>query len=335
MWTPRHPPARMLRLLAIAAVALGLAACSTPAPQAARATWLAMGTRLDVRVARCKDPNRLTPDQIAKVIQAAEQRHSTWIPDSELSRLNTCRDVARVSSELLAELEQVLEISLRWKGAFHPGLGLWVLESGVRTGKLKPIPESLGRPPAFGRAQGTSGATALAAALKDRRWVFEEGGFAKGLALDLAAEKAEHHRCELELNFGGQVAHRGAEPIRVQIASPSKRDEPWVEITLQNASVATSGQSENPGHLLDPASGRPVPSNGSATAIHASALEADIASTAVAVLGAKADSASGLAQAIPPGIDWVYLHADGRAWAPLRLKARIQSLKPLKWQWVD
>jgi thiamine biosynthesis lipoprotein ApbE len=300
-------------------------------PQLAHATWLVMGTRLEVRASGCKDPKRITPERVAKLIQETERRYSTWTPDSELSRLNAGRDVAKASPELVAELETVLKVSSRWKGAFHPGLGRWVLASGVRTGSLRPIPESLGRPPEFvGRGVG--------AVLKDPRWVFEEGGFAKGLALDLAAEQAGapgQDACELEANLGGQILHRGAKPIRVQIASPTDRSRPWVEITIQNASIATSGQSENPGHLIDPTTGQPVASQGSATAIHGSALEADIASTALAVIGSKAGLGLEASRVVPPGVDWIYLHPDGRAWAPARLKTRIQSLAPLKWQWVD
>lgn len=288
---------------------------------AAAATWLVMGTVAQIQGSPC-----LTSEQAFREIQEVETRYSTWKDDSELSKLNRERKLA-IGSRLGPELTTVLELSQKWSGAFHPGLGRWILASGVRQGKAPSLPalHALGIPPA---ALGVS----LKQALGDPRFVFEEGGFAKGLALDQARNKirpTRGSRCRLEINLGGQTLVWGRS-ARVRIASPSDRNEPWVELTLKDASVATSGQSEQPGHLLDPRTGLPSPNRGSATVIHPSALEADIASTALAILGPKSLH-------IPPQLDWIYLEPEGHATAPARLRAKyqIRSLRPLRWTWVD
>jgi len=54
---------------------------------------------------------------------------------------------------------------------------------------------------------------------------------------------------------------------------------------VHGVSVATSGASERPGHVLDPRTGVPVPDWGSVTIVSADALGADALSTALYVMG--------------------------------------------------
>ena len=102
-----------------------------------------------------------------------------------------------------------------------------------------------------------------------------------------------------------------------------------MELEIRDRSLATSGQSEQPGHLLDPRTGLPSPLEGSATVIHPSALEADIGATAIAVIGP--DPAK-----IPREIDWIYLFPDGKAVAPARVRTlyRLKNLRKLRWTWL-
>jgi thiamine biosynthesis lipoprotein len=115
---------------------------------------------------------------------------------------------------------------------------------------------------------------------RDAKGTIDEGGFGKGYALDrmLALTPGD-----VVINFGGQIAVRGAH--EVSIADPRHRQRPLVTLTLRNASLSTSSDSEQPGHILDPATGRSVPSWGSVSVIDASALRADALSTALYVMG--------------------------------------------------
>jgi thiamine biosynthesis lipoprotein len=108
----------------------------------------------------------------------------------------------------------------------------------------------------------------------------DEGGFGKGYALDRMLALTEG---DAVINFGGQIAVRGAR--EVAIAHPLHRDRPAVTLTLRDASLSTSSDSEQPGHILDPATGRPIPSWGSVSVIDSSAFRADALSTALYVMG--------------------------------------------------
>lgn len=109
---------------------------------------------------------------------------------------------------------------------------------------------------------------------------FEAGAFGKGYALDrmLALTSGD-----ATIDFGGQLIVRGTR--EVAIANPSDRQKPLLALTIVNASLSTSGDSEQPGHIFDPRTGRSVRRRGSVSVIAKDALTADILSTALYVMG--------------------------------------------------
>jgi thiamine biosynthesis lipoprotein ApbE len=280
-----------------------------------------MGTWLDYEGPAGEESLR-SSELLFQSIRDSELLLSTWRTDTELARINSGRtDWKR--SVLFPELDRVLLWSGRLNGAFHAGLGKWILASRIREGKVD--------------------ASALARLNRVKRiprqpsdpdWVWEEGGFGKGLALDKAAEavgasgKPPH---EWSLNFGGQILHRGAGRRTVAIAHPQKRSSEMGRLWIQNESIATSGQAENPGHLLDPRSGKIVPDEGSATVIHPSALIADIAATALAVLGPKKTQEWWTRVSSQPefaGLQWVWVERSGRVTASAGLRERWWDAPP-------
>lgn len=114
---------------------------------------------------------------------------------------------------------------------------------------------------------------------RDRRSV-DSGGFGKGYALDRMLALT---RGEAMIDFGGQLVVRGTHDVA--IADPVRRDQPLLALTLADASLSTSGDSEQPGHIKDPRNGESVRSRGSVSVIAADALTADILSTALYVMG--------------------------------------------------
>jgi thiamine biosynthesis lipoprotein len=199
-----------------------------------------------------------------------ESMLSTWIEDSELSRVNRG---AEPSAELRALLDQALEWSRRTNGAFDPRIGHLVQRGGRAA-----------RPPAPdvpSGAETTPSSETLAGSGRDARPpIWEEGAFGKGYALDrmLALTSGD-----AVFDFGGQIIVRGA--LDVTIADPTNRVKPVLAFTLENASLSTSGDSEKPGHIIDPRTERSVPSRGSVSVIADDALAADILSTALYVMG--------------------------------------------------
>jgi len=132
--------------------------------------------------------------------------------------------------------------------------------------------------------------------------LIDEGGFGKGYALDrmLAVTAGD-----AVINFGGQIDVRGSQ--EVAIAHPLHRDKPLVTLILRDASLSTSSDSEQPGHIVDPATGKSVPSWGSASVIDHSAFRADALSTALYVMGPE----RGLAWARAHDVTAVFISQSG------------------------
>jgi thiamine biosynthesis lipoprotein len=121
----------------------------------------------------------------------------------------------------------------------------------------------------------------------------DTGGFGKGAALRAAAAAlAGAGIRDAALNFGGQllVVGRDADgtPWPVPVAHPSARTRPAALLWASGRSVSTSSQSERPGHILDPRTGRPVPAWGSVTVVAKDPAVADMLSTALFVMGPEA-----------------------------------------------
>ncbi len=145
------------------------------------------------------------------------------------------------------------------------------------------------------------GSSADPAAAQRDKLQFDEGGFGKGYTLDRMLALT---RGEAMINFGGQIIVRGAR--EVAIAHPRHRDRPILTLTLKDASLSTSSNSER-AHIIDPATGKPVPARGSVSVIHPSALRADALSTALVVMGPD----RGLAWARAQGITAVFISESG------------------------
>jgi thiamine biosynthesis lipoprotein len=119
------------------------------------------------------------------------------------------------------------------------------------------------------------------------------------------------------LNFGGQIllfgsatpAARAAGLDEIVVAAPDpSAAASAAAFAAGDGSVSTSGDSEKPGHLVDPRTGRVSRFHGSATVRAASGLRADALSTALFVLGPS----EGVAFAARRGIAALYVFRDGR-----------------------
>jgi len=188
-----------------------------------------------------------------------ESMLSTWRDDTELARVNRG---AEPSPELAALLAITEEYSRETDGAFNPRIRALLNKAGVRQG------------------DGDG---------------YEEGAFAKGYVIDRMLEILTNAGAtHAVINFGGQIGTLGK--TEVTIADPKHRDRPVLSLTLNKRSLSTSSGSEKPGHIIDPRTGKSVLSRGSVSVISDSALEADILSTALFVMGRKR------------GLEWARAH---------------------------
>lgn len=143
------------------------------------------------------------------------------------------------------------------------------------------------------------------------------GGVAKGYALEKAVEilKKENQK-EAYLNFGGSVYYLSNSLKPVGIKKPFSENEIAAELLVKNLAVTTAGNYERCftkdnefyHHIIDSKTGLPV-NNGvsSVTVVSSSAIEGDIYSTALFVMGKE----KGIEFANKNGISAVFILEDG------------------------
>lgn len=222
---------------------LGINSAASAAPLS-RSRYL-MGTLLEATVDGPEDAPALEAafGEVARL----ERLLSTYRPDSEVSRLNA--GAGSPAREVSEDLWLLLAASSK----------AWAASGGL----FDPTYGSSEPARGFGRLGLDSGRRKVFLPLGAR---LDFGGVGKGYALDAAAAvlRARGVRRAL-LNFGGQVYALG----RWTVETPAGR------FALEDASAATSGDSERPGHIVDPATGLSRRGPATATVILASATEAD------------------------------------------------------------
>lgn len=256
-----------------------------------------MGTRLRLAVSACDRTTALVASEFAlDAVAAVEWRLSTWRPGTELARLN--RSPVGTWITITPELASDLVVARHWwretGGAFDPGVASLVRAWDLRGDGRTPSVAGLER----ARGSAGFGSIELAGNLArrvDGEFGIEEGGFGKGIALrDAAAAALAAGAACVDLDFGGQFLLKGACAERtIGIADPRRRDHVVAELVLSSGSVATSGASERfvevdgqiLGHIVDPATGRPVSNWGSVTVVADDPVTADCLATALFVMG--------------------------------------------------
>jgi len=326
-----HPPVRplvaLVLLLATApppVAARGPATPAAPRPVPGTATdahetrerWL-MGTWFTVRAPQGPGVGEAL-DAALDTVASLEARLSNWRATSELSRLDASGGGA-VSEPLAAVVDSALALATLTAGAFDPtseSLTLaWDLRGPGRVPDDRELAAALARVghrrvrTGFDDAGGRQvdlGGTAL-----------DLGGIGKGFALDRAAAVLRARGLTgASLDAGGQRLELSDAPLVTWIASPTDRDRPAVQVLHRGGSLATSAQSERNvraggrriGHVLDPATGRPVVTRASVTVWAPGATRADALSTALLVMGRDAARAFAAAH---PGIGVLWLEPRG------------------------
>jgi thiamine biosynthesis lipoprotein len=294
----------------------------------ARRIVATMGTELQLELAASTHAVALAQLEAAlTAVESCAVRLSTWstppAPPGDLARLNAAAPGTWVECELptTEELQRTSHWSRETRGAFDVAVGTWIALYDLR---------GTGRWPEATRVDALRAQAPFAwevAAGKARRLspltLLEEGGFGKGAALDaaLGALRAAG-ATSARLDLGGHVTVLG--PTRaVDIADPDRRDRAMVRVSVGDASLSTSGNSEHGlrvdgrrlGHLLDPRTGRPASDWGSLSVRAPRSLDADCLSTGLFVLGP--DAALDFART-HPGIDVLCLVREG---ARVRVRA--------------
>lgn len=222
-------------------------------------TGQAMGTTWTLAW-RGKAPSRLH-DEVSGVLAHWEQVLSTWRKDSDLSRFNRGEPA---SDDLLRVLGPAREIHDASGGAFDPEVLAQVHEAGCG-------------PPGTG---------------------IDLSAIGKGFAVDRVGDRLR----ALGLNdfvfeLGGEVlAGDGAWKVDIENPDPVRRFTVR-SVSLKQQALATSGNYHQPGHIIDPRTGRPVVRTASSVSVIAGdCATADAWATALFVLGPDCRD-------FPPGLE--------------------------------
>jgi len=289
-----------------------------------------MGTLLEIAVeAASREQGLAASERAVEALEAAEARLSTWRDDTELARLNQAPsgEPRSLSPALASDLGAARRCWEETERAFNPAVGPLVRVWGLRTGGQSPSAEERSAAVADSRLEDLRLEGGIA--VRERPGLtLEEGGFGKGAGLgDAMAALAVAGVTRASLDLGGQVAVLGG-GWTVPVADPRQRDRQAVALAIDGGSVSTSGNSERPGHLLDPRTGEPVPDFGSVTVWTADPLRADCLSTGLYVLGPEGALRWAAAH---PGVEVLVLRVDGdrlRALASPGLKGKLKALDP-------
>jgi thiamine biosynthesis lipoprotein len=291
---------------------------------------VAMGTSLQLEVVAADRATALRASEAAvRAVESAEQRLSSWRPDSELSRFVATPVGApfAASAALCDELRRAVTWARATDGAFDPTIGALVEAYDLRGAGRWPTAAELA---AARRRCGIDGLQIAAGELRRATDLqLDAGAFGKGAGLDAATDAAlAAGATAVTFDFGGQLHVAGAAaPRSIELADPRDRARPALRIEGLRGSVATTGNEQRRrvvdagalGHLLDPRCGRPAADFGSVTIVAERALDADCLSTACFVLGP--DAAIAFAERTD-GVEAVVLLATER---PRRLTARVSS----------
>jgi len=243
-----------------------------------------------------------TFEQVERRVHALAAILTDYDPESETRRLS--QSAAHHPAPVSDELWEVLEASDRWfrlsGGAFDASLGqLTVLWRKYRRTPRQPTGEEISRAlqqTGWQQVQLDARARAVSFSSPDIRLDF--GAIGKGYIVDQAFELlvAAGIPCAL-VNISGNMRAGDAPPDRdgwrIAIAPVEEGGQPLRRVTLVQRSIATSGDlwqytviaGVRRSHILDPQTGVGVPGPRCATAIAATATDADALATTACIVG--------------------------------------------------
>ncbi|HTJ81499.1 MAG TPA: FAD:protein FMN transferase [Polyangiaceae bacterium] len=308
----------------------------------------AMGTR--VVLVAYTDPKHDVPAIKAAIldafgeIQRLEKLMSTWVPDSEVSRINDAagKDAIAVGPETFAVIDESLWISRESGGVFDITFeamhGLWKFDEGHED-RIPPKDAILKAKKLIDYRQVELDARAHTVKIKKPGMRINLGGIAKGFAVDAASKKLEAHGLDSYfVQAGGDLFVRGKKPdgsrYRVGIRDPrGKGDGDYFAIMeVEDHAFSTAGDYERAfvkngkryHHIIDPRSGYPATASRSVTVWAPNAFVADAIDDAVFILGPKDGAA--LAEKID-GVGVVVVDKDNKVTISKNLAGLVQKTR--------
>ncbi len=285
-----------------------LNACDGTGDQPTRRTQFIMGTLVEITISH-SDPDTIqaVTTQAFDEMKRIEQLMSTYLPNSEISRIN--RAAGKNAIPVSPEVEEVIREGIYWAeqsgGAFditiEPLVQLWDFD-----GEKETIPrESTLRKTASLVNYRNIEIKDHTVRLKKRGMAINVGGLAKGYAVDRAISILRGMVPNGIVNAGGDLFAFGQKnkqtPWNIGLQHPRNPQDLLAAFTVKNHAVATSGDYQRYfikngvryHHIFDPQTGKPARLMISATITTTEVMDADALATAVFVMGPN------------KGIEWV------------------------------
>lgn len=303
---------RIFSWCCLALCGLMLAACNKE-PQITTLSGKTMGTTYHIKYiddgSSAADTER-THEQVETILKDVNDKMSTYIPSSELSRFNQSRQTdtpVEISADLATVIGEALRLNRLTEGALDitvgPLVNLWGFGPEKRVEK-QPTAQQLAQ------RQAWVGIEKLKLSEKDGRFYLEKtvpelyvdlSAIAKGFGVDKVADYIESIGiADYLVEIGGEIRAKGhnleGKVWQIAIEKPTFDGSRAVEqvIGLGNLAMATSGDYRNYfedngkrfSHEIDPKSGYPIQHHlASITVLDPSSMRADGLSTGLFVLG--------------------------------------------------
>jgi thiamine biosynthesis lipoprotein len=263
-----------IRFLAIVAVLL-LTACESKEPLYQEQGYV-FGTLVEVSVYGESEPHaRQAVSEVMREFQRLHNMLHAWQP-SELSELNTTfakGGSMAISAELVAILQDAAQLSQQSQGLFNPAIGGLVQLWGFHADEFKPVQpdeKQIGLWVAANPQMSDITIVSGRAQSKNKFVQLDLGGYAKGYALDRAAELLHKQGIHNALiNIGGNIlalGQHGDRPWRIGIQHPRKSGALATMDLHDGEAIGTSGDYQRYFmlgnvrycHLINPRTGYPM-----------------------------------------------------------------------------
>ncbi len=351
------PPRRRLRPAALALVA-ALAttaagdAAAQPAPTAAKpapdSKWVftgqAMGTIVQITFWYDDEAAAGRAAETAfEEMKRLDRMMTTWLPDSEVSRINAAAGSAavKVSDETFTVIERALDISRRSGGVFDITVGafkgLWKFDEDM-DGTLPTAAEVAARRKLVSWRDVVLDRKQRTVKLRRKGMAITLGGIAKGYAVDRCAELLRREGfADFIFQAGGDLYVSGKKDTQswvVGIRDPrGARDSMFALAPIEDRAFSTSGDYERGfvkdgvryHHILDPRTAFPAKASRSVTVLAKDAFTADAWSKVLFILGWK--RAMPLVEQLPD-FEAVFVAPDNQVHVSSGLRDRLKVLRP-------
>ena len=334
-------------LIAIVALSIGCtprASRPTASPHLIERSRIAMGSTLRL-TAWSADETAVLPafDDVFSEFARLEKLMSTWIPESDVVRINRSAGVRpeRVAAEVRDVLETARQVSEWTNGKFDVTFGalsgLWKFDHD-QDNVIPDMREVRRRLPLIDYRAIQIDDHAGTVFLARTGMSIHLGGIGKGYAVDRAAGLLRERGIrDFMIQSGGDIYVAGLNdrrPWRLGIQDPrGAANHVFAEIDLTDGTFSTSGDYERAfmmngrrfHHILDPATGEPARGARSVTIVTNRAVIADGLSTGVFILGTQAGMA--LVERLPD-VEAVIVSDDNEVAISSGLKDKLRIVAP-------